>query len=119
MAVATWQDVEVALGRPITDTAEQSRVEWWLNGAEIQIKGRLGNVALLDQDALRYVEAEAVAAKMTNPEGYASETVDDYTYRLPAETRRVTIIDEWWTLLAPKRGSFYTIPVTSPADIVP
>lgn len=116
MAVASITDVESAIGRPLSD-AEKTRAEWWLTGAEIQIKSRLGSLEALDQDALKYVEAEAVAARLSNPDGYQSETVDDYTYRYGAETRGIVIRDEWWALLAPKRGSFFTIPLVSPVDI--
>ena len=105
MAVATYEDVAVALGRPITDPTEQAQVNWWLSSAELQIKSRLGDLTLLDQDVLKYVEVEAVAAKAQNPDGAVSETVDDYTYRLPAESRRVTILDEWWQMLDPDTGS--------------
>lgn len=101
MAVATYNDVAIALGRPITNPAEQAQVTYWLNAVELQIKARLGNVADLDQDVLKYVEVEAVATKMQNPNGYQSETIDDYTYRFGAETRRVTILPEWWDLLRP------------------
>lgn len=105
MTVATYEDVAVALGRPIADPSEQARVDWWLSSAELQIKSRLGDLSLLDQDILKFVEVEAVAAKAQNPDGAMSETVDDYTYRLPAESRRVTIIDEWWNMLSPNTGS--------------
>jgi len=101
----TYSDVAVALGRPITDTNEQAQVAWWISSAELQIKSRLGDTDLLDQDVLKFVVVEAVAAKAQNPEGAASETIDDYTYRLPAETRRVTILDEWWNMLDPNAGS--------------
>lgn len=115
--IASANDVAVALGRPITDSSEIAQVEWWISSAELQIKGRLGDLALLDQDALLYVIVEAVAAKAQNPEGAQSETIDDYTYRLPAESRRVTILDEWWTMLAPESvptRSAYTIPLGGP-----
>lgn len=105
MAVATYEDVAVAIGRPISDAAEQAQVTYWLTSAELIIKARLGDVAALDQAVLKFVETEAVAAKMQNPEGFASETIDDYTYRLPAESRRVTILDEWWQMLDPDSGS--------------
>ncbi|GAA2008068.1 hypothetical protein [Nocardioides kribbensis] len=101
MAVATYEDVAVAIGRPISDTTEQAQVTYWLDAVELQIKARLGDVADLDQDVLKYVEVEAVATKMQNPNGYQSETIDDYTYRFGTETRRVTILDEWWQLLDP------------------
>lgn len=102
--VAHYSDVAVALGRPITDLTEIAQVEWWITSAELQIRSRLGDLTLLDQDVLRYVVVEAVAAKAQNPEGAASETIDDYTYRLPAESRRVTILDEWWQMLSPTGG---------------
>ena len=119
MAVATYTDVAVALGRPITDPAEQGQVTYWLNAVELQIKSRLGDVALLDQDVLKYVEVEAVATKMQNPNGYQSETIDDYTYRFGTETRRVTILDEWWALLRPANSSsaFSTRPGFEPDDL--
>ncbi len=105
MAVATYEDVAVAIGRPISDATEQARVTYWLDAAELIIGARLGDVAELDQAALKYVETEAVAAKLANPDGYQSETIDDYTYRFGTETRRVTILDEWWRLLDPDTGS--------------
>jgi hypothetical protein len=105
VAVATPDDVAVAIGRPISDAAERSQVDYWLNAAELQIKTRLGDVTLLDQEALKYVETEAVVAKMNNPSGAQSETIDDYTYRYGSETRRVTILSEWWELLSPTGAS--------------
>lgn len=105
MATATYEDVAVALGRPITEPAEQAQVTYWLNAVELQVRARLGDVALLDQEVLRYVEVEAVATKMQNPNGYQSETIDDYTYRFGSETRNVTILDEWWELLRPTTRS--------------
>jgi hypothetical protein len=68
MAIATWQDVQTALGRPISDTDEQPAPSGGSTGAEIQIRARLGDVALLDQATVRYIEAEAVAARMSNPD---------------------------------------------------
>lgn len=119
MAVATYADVAIAIGRPISTPDEQAQVTYWLDGAEMQIKARLGDVATLDQAALKFVETEAVAARLTNPEGYQSETIDDYTYRHGAETRRVTILDEWWALLSPatEAASFSTRPGFEPDRI--
>jgi hypothetical protein len=105
VAVATYEDVAVAIGRPISDSIEQARVDYWLDAAELQIKTRLGDVTLLDQAALRFVETEAVAARVSNPSGYQSETIDDYTYRFGTETRQVVIRDEWWRLLDPDTGA--------------
>ena len=118
MAVATYDDVAVAIGRPITDSNEQARVEYWLNAAELQIRARLGDVADLDQDAVKFVETEAAAARLSNPDGYQYEAIDDYRYGMPSESRQVTILDEWWGLLSPASGgSAYSIPMYSPLDL--
>jgi hypothetical protein len=105
VTVATTLDVQVALGRSISDDTELAQVQYWLDAAELLIVGRLGDVSELDAAAVRYVETEAVVAKMLNPGGYSSESIDDYTYRLPSETRRVSILDEWWDLLTPAGSS--------------
>lgn len=105
MAVATVNDVEVSLGRPITDAAEVAQVTQWLTDAELLITARLGNITLLDQAVLAYVEREAVILKMRNPDGYQSETIDDYTYRHGESRGRVSILDEWWDMLTPDGAS--------------
>ena len=104
MAVATVDDVATSLGRPITGT-EEEQVAMWLGDAELQIRLRLGPITDLDQDVVAYVEREAVAARVRNPEGYQYESIDDYRYGLPAESRRVTILDEWWDMLTPSGSS--------------
>ena len=105
MSVASVSDVATAIGRPISDSTESAQVQWWLDAVELQVKARLGDISLLDQPTLRFVEVEAVAARMTNPNGFQSETIDDYTYRYGNETRQVVIRDEWWRLLDPDSGS--------------
>ena len=105
MTAAAYTDVEVALGRSLTGDAEIAQVEYWLESAELLIGVRLGDVSELDQDVLKYVEVEAVLARMQNPNGYQSETIDDYTYRYGTESRRVSILDEWWDLLTPDSSS--------------
>jgi hypothetical protein len=107
--VASYTDVEASLGRSLSE-AERQRAEWWLSGAELQIKARLGDVAALDRTAVKYVEAEAVAARMGNPDNYSSETIDDYTYRFGTETRQIVIRPEWWSLLAPTADGASTRP---------
>jgi hypothetical protein len=106
MAVATAADVAVPLGRPITAAAEVAQVEWWLTGVERLIISRLGDVHALDEEAVRYVEAEAVAAKARRSgqsETSITTTVDDGSV-----TRRWDgagsvaagdITEEWWDLL--------------------
>jgi len=112
MAIATYEDVAVALGRPIANIDEQAQVNYWLGAVELQIKARLGDLTVLDVDVLRYVAVEAVTTKMQNPSGYQSESIDDYTYRFGSETRRITILPEWWELLSPSgnSGAFSTRP---------
>src|SRR5690348_10331589 len=110
MAV-TVSDIETALGRTLT-ASEQAQATQWISDALMLIGARLGDTALLDQAVLDYVVREAVVARFRNPDGYQSETIDDYTYRLPNETRRITILPEWWDLLSPatQSGAFSTRP---------
>ena len=96
-------DIETALGRTLTET-EQAQAVQWIADARLIIGNRLGDLSLLDQPTLDYVTREAVVSRFRNPEGYQSESIDDYTYRHGSETRRVTILDEWWRLLSPGGG---------------
>lgn len=104
MAIATYQDVSIVLGRPISDDAERTRVEWWLDGIELVITGRLGKIDALPAAAVRYVEAEVVAEKARragNTESSITVAVDDgsVTRRWDNEATDADISDEWWTLL--------------------
>lgn len=106
MAVATYVDVEVALGRPISTVAERAQVEWWLTGVEMVIRARLGDIALLDQEIVKYVEVEAVAAKVRRhgtAESSITVSVDDGSvtrrYENPVDAADIT--GAWWELLAP------------------
>lgn len=106
MAVATYADVSVALGRPISDAAEQAQVTWWLDGVELFITARLGDVSLLDQTTLKYVEVEAVVAKVQRAgraESSITVSVDDgsVTRRYDNAVTASDITDEWWHLLDP------------------
>lgn len=105
MAVATYEDVAVALGRPISTEAEQAQVEWWLDGVELFITARLGPVADLDETTVKYVEVEAVVAKIQRAgrsESSITVSVDDgsVTRRYDSVTAS-DITDEWWQLLDP------------------
>ena len=120
MAVATYEDVAVALGRPISTEAEQDQVEWWLNGVELFIAARLGDVADLNQDAVRYVEVEAVVAKINRAgraESSITVSVDDgsVTRRYESVTAG-DITDEWWGLLGTDAGAFSIRPYFEPDD---
>jgi hypothetical protein len=123
VAVATFTDVGVALRRTISDTAEQAQINHWLTGAEMAIKSRLGDVSLLDQDILKYVEAEAVAEKVRRAgreEESITVNVDDGSVtRRYAPMSADDISGDLWSLLSPARSSTaYTIGVTSPLDVV-
>lgn len=115
MAVATTGDVAVAVGRPISEPDEQSQVEWWLDAVELIVKARLGDVSALDQDVLRYVEVEAVAAKVRRhgtAETSITVSVDDGSVTRRYENTAVgasDVTDEWWDLLAPSTTTSFTI----------
>lgn len=110
MAVATYADVAVSLGRPISTVAEQEQVEWWLDGVELFIVARLGPVADLDQTTVRYVEVEAVVAKIQRAgrsESSVTVSVDDgsVTRRYENAVTASDITDEWWNLLEPESNA--------------
>lgn len=126
MAVATYQDVEVALGRPISTTAEQAQVGYWLDGIELLIAARLGAVSDLDQDVLLYVETEAVVGRIKRnaAAGTSSITVsvdDGSVTRRFDGVNSSDINDEWWRLLDPTWGSgaFSIRPYFEPDDVDP
>lgn len=109
----TWQNVATALGRPASDFSEeaQAQITHWLTGIELLIRSRLGDLAQLDQDALAYVMAEAVAGKVRRDTALTRESsvtvsVDDgnVTRRFeqpPAPVTSDDITDELWDLLSP------------------
>lgn len=105
MAVATYEDVQVALGRPISTGSEQEQVEWWLDGVELFVVARLGPVADLDQNVLKYVEVEAVVAKIQRAgrnESSITVSVDDGSVTRRFENVSASdITAEWWQLLSP------------------
>jgi hypothetical protein len=117
MPVATSTQVATSLGRSLT-SAETAQVNMWLADAEMQIRLRLGDVAELDQEALAYVEREAVILKLLNPEGKKSEQIDDYKYdRGSAQSvGQVFITDEWWAILTPAASetAFTIVPFGEP-----
>lgn len=107
MAVITYEQVQTSLGRSLTVT-ERAQAQMWISDAEVQIRARLGDLALLDQDLLAYVVREAVVSKVKRPDAASSTTVavDDGSvtkrYDREASTGTVTITEEWWALLTPE-----------------
>lgn len=118
MPYASVEDVSARLGRPITDPTEVAQVQAWLNDAGAVIRSRIpgldGHVAAgaPTADTVLLVESNAVIRKIRNPEGYTSETIDDYTYRYNEQVRRgdIFLTDEEWALLTPgASGGAWTI----------
>lgn len=117
MSYATVADVATRLGRPITDPGEVAQVQAWLHDAEAVILARIPTLSTLIADGaptvamLVMVEANAVIRKIRNPEGYTSETIDDYTYRYNEQVRRgdIFLTDEEWSLLLPGQSGAWTI----------
>jgi hypothetical protein len=110
VAVATYEDVAVALGRPISTEVEQAQVEWWLTGIEHVIFARLGDLAELDQNVLLYVEVEAAVAKIHRAgrsESSVTVAVDDgsVTRRYENSISAQDVSDLLWDLLTPDSGT--------------
>lgn len=115
---ATPEDVETNLGRPLTST-EKAQADLWLGWAEGAIAARLGDLSVLDLEALQMVLVEAVTARLRAPEPLAqtSVTVDDATvsktYR--RSTGLIEILPEWWELLGRRdTGAFTVTPYGEP-----
>lgn len=73
---------------------------------------------------VRAITLEVAARAVRNPNGYASESGDDYAYRRDPETRQAGVYltdSERAELLGfgvtKPRGSFYTVGLASPLDI--
>jgi hypothetical protein len=117
MSVASVDEVATSLGRPIATQAEVQQVQLWLDDAEMQIRLRLGDVSLLDQEVLSFVEREAVVLKVRNPDAKESESIDDYRYQRTdtAAKGQVQILDEWWNMLTPD-GSGGAFSITAAGD---
>ena len=109
MTYATVADVATRLGRPISEPDEVAQVQAWLEDVEAEILARIPDLPALITAGVPTVatvvrvEANAVIRKIRNPEGYTSETIDDYTYRYNEQVRRgdIFITDEEWALLLP------------------
>lgn len=113
MTYAVIADVSTRLGRPILDALEVAQVNAWLGDVEALILARIPNLAELvtagdpTADLVKSVEANAVIRKIKNPNGYVSEGVDDYNYRLNENARKgdLFLTDDEWDLLTPSGSS--------------
>lgn len=110
----TADKIATALGRATYTETEEAQWELWISDALLLIKARLGDPDELDEAKLDYVVREAVVAHVRNPDNATQVTVsvDDASssrsYR--SSKGRVTILDEWWALLAPERtGGIFAV----------
>lgn len=112
--MVTSTDIAVALGRTTTTAIEDQQWGMWINDALLLIEARLGDPAELDQAKLDYVVREAVVAHVRHPDDatQVSVSIDDGSTSRSYKSGkgRVTILDEWWALLAPEDAlSAFTI----------
>ena len=114
-------DVAVELGRPTPTGDTLAQWESWIVEARYLIGRRLGDINALNQGDVDYVVKHAVADHIRNPDSatQVDVAVDDarVSRRYTSGAGRVTILDEWWSLLTPQGGVLggaYSIPLGSP-----
>ncbi len=117
MAYAAASDVQTVLGRQL-DTAEVALVERRLAQVERMLIRRIPDLAdQIDAEEIDLadvvdIEAEAVLRLVRNPEGYASESDGNYSYRFSREAAsgKLEIMpDEWERLGVPLKLGMFTI----------
>lgn len=107
MAV-TPDKIAVALGQaaPEPDSVTAQQWQMWIDDAAMLIESRREQLAVdsIDEAKIEYVIREAVVAQVKRPDDATQVTVSivdegssQRTYR--SAKGRVTILDEWWTLL--------------------
>lgn len=105
----TVEDITIALGEDVPAVGSATYAQWqmWIADARMLIQARLGDLDALDQEILDYVVREAVVAQIRRPDDATtvSVSVDDGSVSKQYRTSRgrVTILDEWWTLLSPEQ----------------
>ena len=112
--------IAVALGVAAPDAGSVQEQQWqmWIEDAEMLIETRrleVDDTLVIDVAKLDYVVREAVVAHVRHPDDatQVSVSIDDAssqrTYR--SGSGRVSIRDEWWTLLglAPKSSGAFSI----------
>jgi hypothetical protein len=100
--------IAVALGQAAPEPGSVMEQQWllWIDDAAMLIEHRragLADVPFIDQAKLDYVIRQAVVAHVKKPDDATQVTVavdDGSTSRSYQSGKgRVTILDEWWTLL--------------------
>lgn len=108
MSYATWQDVEVRFGRPLT-AAEKLQVAAWLQDIESTIIARIPNLTdlvtagTLQTATVVKIEAAAVIRVLRNPDGKLVERIDDYSWTRDSSTAtgQLALLDSEWDELTP------------------
>lgn len=114
MPYAHPHDVEVPLGRSLTDLEVTQAVEW-IQQAEMEIASR-AQLGALDAEILRTVIAEAVARRMRNPDAISRREVQIDDGRIATTshvaTGQIEILPQWWRWLGirPGRAAFTVRP---------
>jgi hypothetical protein len=109
--MVTTANIATVLRRPLSrvGSAELAQWEQWIADAQMLIRKRLGDLALLDQEVLAYVVREAVVAQIRKPDDATQVdiAVDDgrVSRRYESSKGRVTILEEWWAMLTPTGDS--------------
>ena len=114
MSYAGVSDVQVSLGRPLTED-EESQADALLDRVERRIYARISD---LDDrlaaevnltDLLVEIEADAVARKIDNPRGVLQEQDGDYMYTLDRSVLKsggLALTDDEWGRLGVSKGAF-------------
>lgn len=128
MAV-TPATIAVALGVSAPSSGSTTEAQWqmWIDDATMLIETRAAllevDVATIDEAKIDYVVREAVVAQVRRPDDATQVTVsvDDAstskTYR--TSSGRVSILDDWWTLLglAPSSGGAFDVDTVSTTTV--
>lgn len=100
--------IAVALGQAAPSTGSTTELQWhmWIADAEMLIESRKISLKIetpVDEAKRDYVVREAVVAHVRKPDDATQVTIavdDGSTSRTYQSAKgRVTILDEWWTLL--------------------
>lgn len=100
--------IAVALGvaAPVSGSIQEQQWELWISDAEMLIQIRADQLLIvepIDEAKLDYVVRESVVAHIKKPDDatQVSVSIDDgsSTKSYKSGKGRVTILDEWWTIL--------------------
>lgn len=113
MAFAGVSDVQISLGRPLTED-EQTQAVGLLDRVETRIRARIPTLddRLADENDLAAllveVEADAVARVIRNPSGYIQEQDGDYMYTRDRSlaTGALNLTNAEWARLGISKGAF-------------